>query len=168
MFWKSFKRFSKKISNIYPEIVYNDKLCNTPESVSNAFASSYENVYSEYSGELSDNNFKSEIETKYFDILKTSCGKFEVLPGGIIREEEVCEVISNLKLKKSPGHDRIQNEHLKFGENEMVQFFCTLLNRIVLDGWIPKRWKLGLIVPIYKVVLKFKISKNTLAFPLPN
>ena len=90
--------FSKKRSSVYLEIIYNNKVRNIPETVTNAFASYFENIYTEKDHDLFDSNFKSDIDNMY-DILLTCSGKVGNLPGGLITEDEVSKAILNLKLK---------------------------------------------------------------------
>ena len=61
MSWKSLKRFR---SIVYPEIIYNNKVCNTPETATNAVASYFDNMYTEKDPDLFDSSFKTKY-TQY-------------------------------------------------------------------------------------------------------
>ncbi|CAC5381922.1 unnamed protein product [Mytilus coruscus] len=119
LFWKQIKRFKGCSSKVYPEIVYEDKVCNTPESVANCFAEYFHDLYQPNDEDNFDNEFKCYIETTYNEIIKTCGVEGEYLPGGLITEQEVSELIGQLKYRKAAGHDRVQNEHLRQGEYDM-------------------------------------------------
>lgn len=64
--------------------------------------------------------------------------------------EEFLEVIKLLKCNKAPGPDEIINEVIKNGGNELL----TRIHNIIVQIWkremMPKEWKNGLLVPIFK------------------
>ena len=44
-----------------------------------------------------------------------------------ITESEVADAVSTLKLRKAPGIDGIQAEHLKYGGRTAILYLCKLL-----------------------------------------
>ena len=64
----------------------------------------------------------------------------------IIEEKELRFTINNLKLKKSPGYDRISNEMLKCTNSQGIKLF----NKILKMGNFPEEWNYGLIKLIHK------------------
>ena len=53
-------------------------------------------------------------------------------------------------MKKAPGIDKIQNEHLRYAGQKLHVAIVRLFNVILLIGYTPESWKKALIVPIYK------------------
>ena len=58
--------------------------------------------------------------------------------------------IKSLNNGKSPGADNITAEHLKFCGEELVQLLTRLYNRILILEYIPKNFRIGTQVPLYK------------------
>ncbi|CAG2255097.1 unnamed protein product [Mytilus edulis] len=160
LFWKQIKRFKGRSSKIYPEIVYENKVYSSPESVANCFAEYFHELYQPKDSDNFDNEFKCSIESVYKDIIKTCGVEGGYLPGGLITEQEVSKLIGQLKYRKAAGHDRVQNEHLRHGGRPVVKCITVLCNLIVRLGRIPKNWKLGLLVPIFKGGNKCKTSPD--------
>ena len=71
------------------------------------------------------------------------------------------QAITSLKLRKAPGTDGIQAEHLKYGGKSVIHYICALFNSILKVGKIPNDWKKGIIVPIYKGDNKPKHSPDS-------
>uniref|UniRef100_A0A8W8L5Q8 Reverse transcriptase domain-containing protein n=1 Tax=Magallana gigas TaxID=29159 RepID=A0A8W8L5Q8_MAGGI len=72
------------------------------------------------------------------------------LPGGHITGKEILEIVKDLKRRKAPGLDRIQNEHVIYGGPALANCIAYLFNGIINAGQIPTSWKKDLIVPIFK------------------
>ncbi len=64
--------------------------------------------------------------------------------------EEVLKTLKSLKNNKSSGIDNICYEHLRYGGQRLALYIAELFNLILSSGYIPKQWKLGLIIPIHK------------------
>ncbi|CAG2226562.1 unnamed protein product [Mytilus edulis] len=56
LFWKLIKRNKTVSSKIYPEIIQDDNICNTPESIANAFMDYFSKLYQPDSDEMYDND----------------------------------------------------------------------------------------------------------------
>ena len=63
---------------------------------------------------------------------------------------EIHTAITELKLRKAPGHDMLQNEHLKHSGNTIEKIILLLFNSILNTSYIPESWRIGIIIPIYK------------------
>ena len=72
------------------------------------------------------------------------------ITGGPIRIQEVEKEIDSLKLGKSPGWDRVTNEHLRKSGRVLRVTLTWLINNIVHLSEVPESYKRGLIVPIPK------------------
>lgn len=67
-----------------------------------------------------------------------------------ISKDEVKLAIARLKNGKSGGLDGIVPEMLKCGDEESVDFLCTLFNKIFESGIYPSEWSQAIVVPIFK------------------
>ncbi|VDI33726.1 Hypothetical predicted protein [Mytilus galloprovincialis] len=144
-FWKLIKRNKTVSSKIYPEIIQDDNICNTPESIANAFMDYFSKLYQPDSDEMYDNDTRQQIELDYNKILKSCYEQNVYLPGGIIKESEVDGIIKLLKRRKASGHDKIQHDHLLCGGHTLVRCLTSLFNLVVSKGRAPNGWKLGLV-----------------------
>ena len=108
LFWKLVKGFQNKQSIIYPEIIHNGNVYNSPDGVANCFDEYFCEVYKPKDSQFFDNAFKVEIESVYKDILKTCRDNNGYLPGGEISEKEISD-IDNQEFRKAVGYDNIQN-----------------------------------------------------------
>ena len=64
--------------------------------------------------------------------------------------EEISEIISNLKNKKSTGYDEVPVILLKKCSSELSEIIATILNKSIELGEFPKRLKISVIIPVYK------------------
>ena len=161
LFWKMVKHFQVSVTKIYPEIVYNQKIGNTPETVANCFAEYFSDLYKPKHDDLFDIINKHFVEKAYADLMTVPIDQSEHLPGGLIHESEVYDVIKQLKFRKAAGNDKIQHEHLRYGGDVVIKCITALFNLVVKKGTIPLEWKLGLLVPIYKGGDKSKTSPSS-------
>lgn len=161
LFWKLLKGFNPTASKIHPEIIYNGKVHNTPESVAKCFSDYFSDLYQPLNCNYFDSENKKCVDETYADISKTVRSPNEYLPGGIIQEHEMRDIVKSLKLRKAAGYDKIQHEHLRFGGSSIVKCLTVLFNTTVRDGHIPRMWKLGLVVPIFKGGDKCKTSLDS-------
>ena len=63
---------------------------------------------------------------------------------------EITQSVSQIKLRKAPGHDCVRNEHIKYGGDKLAIAITQLFNSILKTGYIPLSWKTGIIIPLYK------------------
>ena len=68
----------------------------------------------------------------------------------LITHEEVKTALKSLKNNKSNGVDLILNEFLKCSECKLLDTYVKLFNVILLTGFIPDEWAIGVIKPIFK------------------
>ncbi|CAC5395585.1 unnamed protein product [Mytilus coruscus] len=120
LFWKLIKRYKPSASRIYPEIIHNGDTSNNPESIAYAFMDYFSNLCTTDNTETFDTSKKLFNDSAYSEILKTCCNSTENLPGGVINECEVRDIVKSLMHKKASGHDKIQNEHLIYGGEAVI------------------------------------------------
>ncbi len=67
-----------------------------------------------------------------------------------IRQEEVETAMHKIKKGKATGADEVRLEMLEMAGEVGVKWTGRLLNVCMQEGRIPKEWRMGLIVPIWK------------------
>ena len=67
-----------------------------------------------------------------------------------IAQEEVETAIHKMKKGKATGADEVRLEMLEMAGEVGVKWTGRLLNVCMQEGRIPKEWRMGLIVPIWK------------------
>ena len=70
--------------------------------------------------------------------------------GPPILKTEIQHAIKQLKINKSPGPDEIYPETLKLINEDNIDLFVTLYNRIYESGQIPEEWLESTFVPVPK------------------
>ena len=65
-------------------------------------------------------------------------------------ESEVRSIAKKLKNNKAHGTDLVLNEFIKCTIGKMCPIYVKLFNLIMISGYIPDDWAIGIIVPIYK------------------
>ena len=78
-----------------------------------------------------------------------SVGRSDVM-NAEVRLQEVLEAINRLKSGKASGMDGVKAEYLKCGGVVCAEWMVRLLNVCMNSGVVPKDWKMGCIVPLYK------------------
>ena len=74
---------------------------------------------------------------------------FEEL-NGAITYLEMKKAVKQLRNGASAGPDLFLNEFFKNGNDTLMKYIYTLLNKLFELGYFPKSWSNGFIVPIYK------------------
>lgn len=64
--------------------------------------------------------------------------------------DEYIQVIKHLKLNKAAGPDRINNELIKNGGDELITRIYDLITEIWKEETMPMEWGTGLLTPLYK------------------
>ena len=65
-------------------------------------------------------------------------------------EDEVEVAISSIKRNKAAGVDNINSEHILYGGSLLVSHLSWLFDAILASSYVPKAFKVGLIIPIPK------------------
>ncbi|KAK3103530.1 hypothetical protein FSP39_019895 [Pinctada imbricata] len=115
LFWRLVKAQKPRAFRIYPEICEAGVNYDTPDREAEAFASFFENLYSPLTDDDFDDKFKENIEEQYAHLKSDHINNDIYLPGGPITNDDVKNVIKQLKRRKAPGDDGITNEHIIFG-----------------------------------------------------
>ena len=98
------------------------------------------------------NEFFGSVFTDEADSDYPEC-KFEVespLNDLSITEEQMCKVLTSLKVSKSPGPDLIHPRLLRELAQELSYPLKKLFNKTTSEGKIPAKWKIAEVRPIHK------------------
>ena len=117
---------------------------------------------------MKDNNGSLVTESKevlklwrsYFsELLNQGDGNVDITCPSSVREEwvinrityrEVRLALRKMKVGKSPGFDEVQAEMIKLMGEVGIKWTARLLNKCMEEGQIPKEWRVGIIIPIWK------------------
>ncbi len=137
-FWKLWNGQNKKRSATCKELRIENVTLRNPIDIANEFSQYYSKISDSTEGVFAESfgGISNEVENEMLN------GDFTI--------EEIDTAVKSLKLNKSPGVDRINNEHLRYAGRSLLMLLTKLFNAIFSVGYIPKTWKKGLIVPIYK------------------
>lgn len=118
-----------------------EKTTNNRENIINICTEFYKTLYSDQNQQ----NIYNEHNNRNCNIVKTiNCG----IPP--LDTKEVTEVISKLKIEKSPGPDHITNESIKAASTLLSTPLTYLFNRIIESASIPTQWSETNVILIYK------------------
>ena len=87
-------------------------------------------------------------DTKPLEFLEHTCQNSIFL--NPVTEEEVGDIISNLKNTDSIGYDNIPTKLLKFCSSELTQILTYINNESIQEGIFPDGLKIARVTPIYK------------------
>ena len=74
----------------------------------------------------------------------------EALSNVIVSPQEVCEILCNLDTNKALGPDNLSPVILKSCSHQLKGSICTLINRSLSEGIVPKDWLVANVIPVYK------------------
>ena len=55
-----------------------------------------------------------------------------------------------MDVKKSPGHNEISTRLLKMCDEAIAKPLFIIFKNCLLNGYLPKKWKMANVVPVYK------------------
>ncbi|CAG2214780.1 unnamed protein product [Mytilus edulis] len=162
LFWKLIKRQKPKHSKVCQQIIHNNIVHTSPESICNAFANYFEDLYTPADTSTFDDPTLKEMNKAYREIQRVCKADEDLyLPGGIITCDDVSSIIKQLKRRKACGNDMIQNEHLIYGGPKVSECLSIFLNIVVEKQQVPSDWQKGLVVPLFKGGDKSKLSPDS-------
>ena len=65
-------------------------------------------------------------------------------------ENEIRKCIMGLNKGKSTGFDSVSAEHLQYAGNNFVSILTLIINRIITLEFIPRNFRVGTQIPLYK------------------
>ena len=128
-FWQKFKKINKKIR---------DNQLPNPTDLQNFFRELY-------SGDPNEHDIPMDTkETIKKNALKDNTSNLE------ISIEEIKDHIKKLKNNKATGEDMIMNEMIKASNNEILELYQAIFNKILNEEKYPNNWNTSLTQVIHK------------------
>jgi len=142
--WKTIKNAMNKpghVSNI-SQVKWGDASSSDPAGMATIFNNFFSSIGKTLSQNipLSNNHF-----SEFLDVRNPKT----ILLAPTYREE-ILKIVSNLKDKKSPGHDGIDNHLLKSIIPYVVNPLVHIVNLSLTSGIVPNKLKVAKVIPIYK------------------
>ena len=122
-----------------------------PIVIGNTFTNYYKSIYNPSASNTYNDDFKLIIEREVDhdrEVNAKSADNPAVEPN--LTNSDIDNYIKDLKAHKAASHDGIFNEHLKYGSTKLKKYIAQLFNLIIEKGRIPKQFRKGVIIPIYK------------------
>ena len=94
-----------------------------------------------------DADWKEEVED---NVLNGYSSLSEEVANSILEKGEIAKCLRNLKNSKTGGSDGIVDELLKYSGSGMVDLLEQLFSVIWQEEIVPRQWREGLIVNIFK------------------
>lgn len=155
--FKSAEGNSKKIWNIINQLI-NSKKVNTKFSLINELGNKITNEY-EQSNMFNDHftNITEKVIKKYSNkkgkdsqityVLENNNSSMYIKK---TNEDEVIQIINNLKSNTSAGTDGIKANHLKKIKHIIVPYITNLINNCIRDSIFPSELKHAKVTPVFK------------------
>ena len=112
------------------------------QTIADAFCKQFANVGAKYANKINKSNYtfnRYMINRNPNSIFFTPTDEYEVQ-----------QIISNLKKKRSSGHDNISSHLLKQLQFSLKAPLTTLINKSMTEGIMPDKLKVAKVIPLYK------------------
>ena len=147
-FYKTVRKQRARITNV-PELHYDGENGSTPLDICRLWGKYYSDLAQPHSSEHFDNEFKDYISS-FVDNIEQNVHSHDEDLEKQFTFPEVKEAVKSLSKNKSPGPDKITNEHMLYAGDTLITHLCVLFNKIVSHHYVPKEYRLGMVIPIYK------------------
>ncbi len=133
--WKASRRITKTTTTSIPLKNEAGEMVSDNLNKANLFASSLEEVFK-------PNDIKTDV------VPYVTLGGLDVIKHA--SPIEVAEVLDKLKVKKTPGPDRVNADMLKNLSKKGIVYLTKLINTALRLKYVPKEWKLADVIMILK------------------
>lgn len=133
-FW-NFINGKRKVVGFPSPMIYQSCLASQPLEICNFFAKFFESVYEPL----------QPLHSRFQDYGRAS--RFSLIK---FTEDEVCDGLSHLDVKKGTGHDGIPPSLLKDCAESLSRPLAFIFNESLQTGYFPDFWKISFIRPIFK------------------
>ena len=164
LFWRLLRNLQNKPNQSCIELKFDGEEYKSPQEVANGFSKYFECILSDMSilNETVDDDHAAFIRYIQTEVCNKSRNnsKTNSQLEQMISSDEICFAVKQLKTRKAPGWDKVQNEHIIHGGPSLLYYISKLFNAILRNEQIPSAWKLSIIIPIYKGKGKLKSDPN--------
>lgn len=119
----------------------------TSENIIEGWTLHYTKLFSPSADSSFCRNTESSVATQMEEILANLNKNSDFL---VFSDDDVCMAIKSLSMGKAPGPDGIEPEHIRHAGEPLVTHLTLLFNAIANQGYIPKQFRVGLLIPILK------------------
>ena len=144
--WQNIKEIicpTKNENELPKEFIIDNVTHKHPQTIANAFNEFYIKIGKDLADKIS-----SIHNLNYSDYLRNKNVPDLILKN--VNENDVLNIIKNLKLKTSMGIDTMSNKLLKQIKNEIIKPLTLIINQTLNTGIYPEKLKIAKIIPIYK------------------
>ena len=145
--WELRKQYTRKERGEYDLISEEDNLITNPEEAKEYIAKYYEDLYQAREGKPEVEEWTRHIIEEVKRIENQGREKENEHP---ITQEEMISARKKSKAKKAAGPDEIPNEIFIKADKKTLLIYKEILNNTVHNLEIPRQWKEGEIISIYK------------------
>lgn len=160
LFWRLLHQRKPRKRCVCNEIIVNNERFHPADNVADGFSKYFADIFSD-SSDVPSSTSEPDIRAQ-LAILKAANAEYTI--DSLDREvtaDEVAKLIKQLKLRKAPGNDNIQNEHMINGGETIIHSLVTLFNKIIAAQTIPDNWRGSIIIPLYKGSGKPRTDPNS-------
>lgn len=148
LFWKERRKITpKQGGSWYTTVDEAGEPIENPEKAKEHIADYFENLYQAREARPEYQQWTTEIKQAIKRIEGEYQTNLDILP---ITNDEIAKVVKNLKTGKAPGPDGIPNEMFKKSEEETLEVYRQIMQKIAEKRNIPKQWQEGHIIRLYK------------------
>lgn len=135
---------NKKTAEYPSEFLIDGKNISDPTIIANSFNDFFSNIGTKFSSDIIINN-KTLAYTDYLSNPVPTTFKLDS-----VTSDDVLDIISKLKNKKSSGKDGISNKLLKEIKFEIIHPLTLIINQSIQTGIFPDALKIAKVKPLYK------------------
>ena len=141
-FWKFVRNIKGKKKNSFNAIKNrNDKVVYELDEVLEEWRAHFNNLSKpKNEPRFNQTNFRKVSQKVNEWVSERDTSEFIEVP---FNEEEVEGAIGKLNCGKTPGHDQITSEHIKYAGRGLIRLICLLLNLCVQTEYIPLNFRKG-------------------------
>ena len=132
-------RKKKKNINHFTGIKHNDIIIDSPEEASH--------IFNDYFVNIASNLIEQPDENCTLNIVENNPNSMFI---SAVTENEILEIINNLKNKTSAGEDNISNFLIKKIKHYIVKPITFIIYQSFLTGCFPNLLKVAIVKPIFK------------------
>ncbi len=154
MFWRLINSKKGKSRTKCKQIIYQGKVATLPQEVSETWGSYFSNLYTKAFDINFDPAFKRSVELHLAKFEVETWTKFQPVLDKVICYDEVLSAMKQLKCGKSPGHDKVMNEHLIYGGPILCNCLCHLFQMMQHLEKKPLDMVLGILIVLLKNSMK--------------
>ena len=130
--------------SIIPFITVDGIGIDNPDKIANSFGKFYLTLGSRLASEITEGQYKTE---DYLKKIPKNINSMMLVP---TTQEEVQQIIDQLPVKSSSGHDDVSNVLLKSLKNSLTYPLTLIFNQSLNEGIFPDKIKLAKVIPLSK------------------